>query len=105
MNLKAEVVYKNKQLNPVSRCVYPLEDYTAMLSLDLKRIITDVEDLIYVLNKNRPKEEWGDMELSAFGKIRSKILDKAGEVERLPLCIFDADADEGNVAGFWDMIK
>lgn len=105
MNLKAEVVYKNKHLEPTSRCVYPFEDYADMLSMDLKRIITDVEDLMQILNDNRPKEEWGDAELAAFSKIRSKILDKAGEVGRLPSCIFDADADDGCVAGFWDKIK
>lgn len=102
MNLKAEVVYKNKNLEPVSRCVYSFEDYMDMLSMDLKRIITDVEDLMYIMNDNRPKEEWKEAEIAAFNKIRSKILDKAGEVGRLPACIFDADEDEGSVAGFWD---
>lgn len=104
MNLKAKVVYKNKQLETVSECVYPLEDYAEMLSMDLKRIITDVEDLIYTMNDNLPKEEWGSAEISAFTKIRSKILDKAGEVGRLSECIFDADKD-GCVAGFWDRFK
>lgn len=105
MNLKAEVVYRNKQLEPITKCVYPLADYACMLSMDLKRIITDIEDLIYTMNDNLPKDEWGDCEIASFAKIRSKILDKAGEIARLPEVIFDADADKGNVAGFWDKFK
>lgn len=73
--------------------------------MDLKRIITDVEDMIYAMNNNLPKEEWGENELMAFAKIRSKILDKAGEVARLPESIFDADAEKGCMASFWDRLK
>lgn len=76
-----------------------------MLSLDLKRVITDVEDLIYTINGGCPKDEWDKETLALFSKIRSKILDKAGEIDRLPSCIFDADADKGSVAGFWDKIN
>lgn len=104
MNLKAKVVYRNKQLEPISECVQPFEDYAEILSMDLKRIITDVEDLLYIAKDNLPKEEWSEAEIAAFSKIRSKILDKAGEVGRLPECVFDADA-KGCVAGFWDRFK
>lgn len=73
-----------------------------MLSLDLKRIITDVEDLVYALNGDCSKEEWSDETLAAFNKIKHKILDKAGEIGRLPENIFDADEDGNEVSSFWD---
>lgn len=105
MELKTRIVYKNKKLETVSECVYPLRDYADMLSLDLKRIITDVEDLLYSMNDNRPKEEWKDAELSAFNKIKHKILDKAGEIERLPENIFDSDVMNDSVSAFWDKLN
>lgn len=73
-----------------------------MLSLDLKRIITDVEDLAYMINGNTVKEEWNEAELILFNKIRSKILDKAGELGRLSDNIYDADTHNDRVSKFWD---
>lgn len=104
MNLKTKIAYKNKNLETIQECEYPLQDYMDMISLDLKKIITDVEDLVYMTNGNRPKNEWSEAEIILFNKIKHKILDKAGEVSRVPQCLFDADAmaELNTPASFWD---
>lgn len=104
MKLRARIQYKNKELRTVCDCEYSLKDYTDMLSLDLKRIISDVEDLVYGMNGNLPKDEWRESDLLAFNKIKHKILDKAGEVERLPDNIFDADVEVNSMSAFWDRV-
>lgn len=104
MNLKTRIIYRNKDLKPISKCEYPLKDYAEMLSMDLKRIITDVEDLAYTMNGNASKEEWSSAEVMAFQKIKHKLLDKAGEIGRLPECIFDADEEGDSVSDFWNSI-
>lgn len=91
-------------MKAVSKCEYDLRDYTDMLSLDLKRIITDVEDLVYIATGGKSKEDWHENELLAFEKIKHKILDKAGEIGRLPENIFDSDACDKSTSSFWDRI-
>lgn len=105
MNLRVEVDYKNKNLKTVNSCKYDLKDYTEMISLDWKRIITDIEDLCYMMNDGKSKDEWNGSELSAFNKIKHKILDKAGEIERLSDNIYDADEHEDSITSFWDKLK
>ena len=46
MNLKTQVTYKNKDLATIQVCEYALQDYADMISMDLKRVITDVEDMV-----------------------------------------------------------
>ena len=106
LNLKARVEYKNRNLETVQVCEYPFQDYVDMISLDLKKIITDVEDLIYMMNGNRPKNEWSEAEIILFNRIKHKILDKAGEVGRLPQCLFDANSivEINTPASFWDKL-
>lgn len=62
-----------------------------MLRLDLLRVISDVEDLVYRLNDHKPKSEWNDEVWSAFCHIKHKILDKAGDIGRLPENIHEQD--------------
>lgn len=104
MNLKAKVVYKNRNLKTISECEYNLKDYTDMLSMDLKRIISDVEDLVYSMTGSKSKEDWNESDILAFNRIKHKILDKAGEIERLPVNIFDGDNDAGSISSFWDSL-
>lgn len=78
------VVYRNKDMEPVYSKTYSLEEYTDMLRADLLRLITDVEDLCYSANRNKAKEEWSDETFAAFNKIKHKLLDKAGDIGRLP---------------------
>lgn len=101
MKLRTKIVYKNKNLEPISECEYELADYTDMVSLELKRIITDIEDLMYMENGNRSKDEWGEAEVIQFNKIKHKILDKAGEIQRLPETIFDAETSKSSALSFW----
>lgn len=54
-----------------------------MLKLDLFRLISDVEDLVYVMNGYRPRAEWTDESWARFNAIRHKMLDKAGDIGRL----------------------
>lgn len=104
VNLRTQVIYRNRDLKTISKCEYSLRDYADMLSLDLKRVITDVEDLVYMLNGNKSKDDWSEAEILAFNKIKHKILDKAGEIGRLPENIFDADENDNSAASFWDRL-
>ena len=78
------VVYKNGRQEVVQDVNYELRDYTDMLRADLLRVITNIEDLVYEANNQRPKEEWPDNVWSGFCRIKHKLLDKAGEIGRLP---------------------
>lgn len=78
------VVYRDRERRPTYTKLYTLAEYTEMLRADLLRVITDVEDLCYAANGNQPKEDWSDDTFAAFSKIKHKILDKAGDVGRIP---------------------
>ena len=66
-----------------------------MIRADLLRVITDVEDLVYLLNDNKPKSEWSDESWAAFCRIKHKLLDKAGDIGRLPDTVFEISEREG----------
>lgn len=102
MELRAKVTYRNRSMEPVYECDYPLKDYMDVLSMDMKKLISDVEDLVYQMNGNKAKDEWSEADLIAFNKIRSKLLDKAGEIGRLPDCIYDGAQDNTSPASFWE---
>jgi len=82
--LGVRVTYRDDRLRPTHTRVYSLAQYTDMLRADLTRLVTDVEDLCYTVNNNRSKEEWTEETFTAFNKIKHKLLDKAGDVERIP---------------------
>lgn len=67
-----------------------------MIRADLLRLITDVEDMVYQANDNKQKEEWSDESWAAFCRIKHKLLDKAGEIGRLPDNIFEYPEKENN---------
>ena len=79
-----KVTYKDKELRPIYTKTYSLSEYTDMLRADLLRIVTDVENLCYAANNNLPKEDWDDGTYEEFNKIKHKLLDKAGDIGRLP---------------------
>lgn len=83
-DMNVRVDYRNERMEVVSEKTYSLSDYTAMLKTDLMRIIGDVEDLCYAVNDNRCKGEWSDESWTAFCRIKHKLLDKAGDIGRLP---------------------
>ena len=83
-SLSVKVTYRNKNMDPTYSKVYKLDEYTDMLRTDLLKLITDVENLCYAANDNKPKEEWSDETFSGFCLIKHKLLDKAGDVGRIP---------------------
>ena len=48
------------------------------------RLVTDIEDVIYRSNDNKPRADWPDDVWQAYCRIRHKILDMAGDIGRLP---------------------
>ena len=103
--LVVRVVYRNERQEPMYEKTYTLKDYMEMLRTDILRQITDVEDMAYQLNGDKPKEEWSDETWSLFCRIKHKLLDKAGDIGRLPenLCERSdgrADKDENSLSAF-----
>ena len=83
-NLVVDIVYRNKSMETVGKKTYSLDEYVKMMGLEIRRIILDVEDLVYRLQDGRQKDEWSDQAVSGFSRIRHKLLDKAGDIDRLP---------------------
>lgn len=71
-----------------------------MIRTDLLRLITDVEDMAYHANDNKPKEEWTDESWSTFCKIKHKLLDKAGDIGRLPDNQFEYAEKDNSLSEF-----
>lgn len=80
---RIELEYKNKDLEVVSHRECSLADYSDMLKNSAVRLITDVEDLAYRATDGKGKDEWQPDVMLAFSKLRHKLLDMAGEIERL----------------------
>lgn len=78
------VTYKDKDLRPTYTKTYSLIEYTRMIESDLTRLISDVENLAYMANDNLGKEDWSRETYALFNRIKHKLLDKAGEVSRIP---------------------
>ena len=98
--LGVKITYLNKNLDPVYEKSYLLGDYTEMLRSDLLRLISDVEDLVYIATGNKPKDDWPDELWSSFHKIKHKILDKAGDIGRLPNNIFETGNETRTLSEF-----
>jgi len=81
---KVKIEYKNKNLETVVEKEYEFIDYTEMLSLELKRIIMDIEDAFYHLSGNKQRQDWEPELTERFQKIRHKLLDQANAIKRLP---------------------
>jgi len=83
-DFKVKIEYKNKNLETVVEKEYNFIDYTEMLSLELKRILMDIEDAFYSFSGNKQKDEWAPEYKDRFTKIRHKLLDQANSIKRLP---------------------
>lgn len=83
-DLRVMIEYKNSKHETVDMHEYTVDDYTSMVRFDLLRIISDVENLVYLLNHNQPKEDWSDDVWQSFCGIKHKLLDKANDIGRLP---------------------
>lgn len=82
-DIMVSVTYRNEKLVPVCQKEYVLDEYTVLIRNDLMRIITDVEDAIYDIT-GKKKSDWPSDVMQKFEKIKHKLLDKAGEIGRLP---------------------
>lgn len=83
-DLRVKVTYRNEKMEPVITKEYTLDCYTSSMKYELMRIITDVEDALYIAQDNKQKEDWDENVLKAFVRIRHKLLDEANAIERLP---------------------
>lgn len=79
-----KVVYRDKDLHPTYSKTYSIGEYAEAMRSDLQCLVGDVETLGYIANGNKPKEEWNDESFAVFSRIKHKLLDKAGEIGRLP---------------------
>ena len=82
-----KITYRDKDLQPVYTKTYTLDEYADAIRSDLQSLVGDAETLGYIANHNKPKEEWNDESFAVFSRIKHKLLDKAGEIGRLPLNI------------------
>ena len=82
-DLSVRITYRNKDMQPTFSKVYTLKEYTELLRADLLKLVSDVENLCYAANDNKPKEEWSDDTFSGFCLIKHKLLDKAGDIGRI----------------------
>ena len=87
--LGVQVVYRGRDLKPVYTVNYSLAEYTEMLKNDLMWLVTDIENLCYDASGNKPKSEWSDRMWVAFNAIKHKLLDKAGDISRLPRNLYE----------------
>ena len=87
-DIGVKVVYRNKDQEPIYERSYSLKEYTDMIRSDQLRLITDVEDMVYRANDNKPKTEWSGELWEDFCRIKHKLLDKAGDIGRLPETVF-----------------
>lgn len=78
------VTYRDKDLKPTYTRTYSLPEYTEMIRSDITNLISEVEKMAYIANDNKPKEEWSDESFSLFNRIKHRLLDKAGEISRIP---------------------
>ena len=83
-DFKVKIEYKNKDLETVVEKEYDFIDYTEILSLELKRILMDIEDSFYYFSGNKQKQDWSPELNERFQKIRHKLLDQANAIKRLP---------------------
>ena len=81
---KVKIEYKNKNLETIVEKEYEFIDYTDMVSLELKRVLMDIEDAFYYFSGNKQKQDWSPELTERFQKIRHKLLDQANAIKRLP---------------------
>jgi len=78
------VVEHDRDMKEVSNDLYPLREWCNIFRNNLWTLITDVEDVIYRATNGSSKNDWTDDTWAKYCAIKHKLLDKAGEIERLP---------------------
>lgn len=106
MKKTVRIEYKNTEGVLVGTEDMELGEYTAVKKLALQRVIGDVEKLIYTMNGNQPRAQWGEEITKQFAAIRRQLLDVAGDIGRIPeqmTCECEARKDNG-IQKFWEQI-
>lgn len=98
-HLLIRVTYQNEDMETVYDEVLSLDEYTGLLKNDLQKVISDVESLIYQLT-DKKRADWGEPVWAAFNRIRHKLLDKAGQVARIPENIVEEERVRHTAACF-----
>lgn len=88
-----KVQYQNSRGEIIKDREYSLSEYAEMLRMDLMRLISSVEDLIYMATLNQPKEDWPDNVWNGFLGVKHKLLDKANDIGRLPQTLIKKSED------------
>ena len=78
------VEYRNRDMEKVGERSFYFQEYADLIALEIKRIILDVEDMVYRVEEQHPKANWSSENMVDFQKIRHKLLDEANSVARLP---------------------
>lgn len=83
-NYTVLVEYRNRDMEKIGERRYDFQEYVDLVSLEIKRIILDVEDMLFRIEEQKQKDEWSNENMVDFMKIRHKLLDEANAVSRIP---------------------
>ncbi len=93
MDMYIRIVRHNSELEKVAEELYPLNEYCNFLSQGTIGLIQDVENILYK-SFGESKSGWPEGTLESFNAIRHKLLDRAGELRRLPENITELTKEE-----------
>lgn len=82
MDYNVHIAYRDKAMNVISEREYTLSEYCDLFRFDLLRIIGDVQNSF--ISAFGQKENWPQEVSKQFQLIRHKLLDKGGQIQRLP---------------------
>ena len=83
-NYTVLVEYRNRDMEKIGERRYDFQEYADLVALEIKRVILDVEDLLFRIEGQKPKNEWSNENTVDFMKIRHRLLDEANAVSRIP---------------------
>ena len=96
--MRVKITYRDSRMNVVDTRDYSLSDYAAVMAGGIRAVISDVEDVLYDATKSE-KGEWDPETIRKFEKIKHKLLDCAGSIERLEKNLYDeGDEQEGDIS-------
>ena len=74
-------------------------DFCQRQSLEIKRLLGEIENLIETTQDNKQRTEWPDNIKNKFMQIRHKMLDKANGIERQPSNLMHRETKVDSVEG------
>ena len=84
MAIRVRSMYRNKDMEIVDQQDLTLEEWAALQKNRLMKLVAEAEDLAYRATDGKSKEEWPRDVMESFLRLRHRILDAAGEADRLP---------------------